>query len=73
MPLVWIFNIVGLVDLLNAVFQGVRFVPNGHFGAAYFIPALVVPALMVTHVLVFQLLLRRVGTTDNRLSKNLNY
>ena len=59
MPLVWLFNIVGLVDLVNALFQGLRYVPNGHLGAAYFIPTLIVPALLVTHVLVFRLLLRQ--------------
>jgi hypothetical protein len=59
MPLVWLFNILGLVDLINALFQGLRYVPNGHLGAAYFIPTVIVPALLVTHVLVFRLLLRR--------------
>ena len=58
-PLVWIFNLVGFLDLLNALFQGVRFVPNGHFGSTYFIPAVVVPALLVTHVAIFVLLVRR--------------
>ena len=63
-PLVWIFNIVGLVDLVNALFQGLRYVPNGHLGAAYFIPTVIVPALLVTHVLLFWLLLRRVEAAD---------
>ena len=58
-PLVWIFNLVGMLDLLNALFQGVRFVPNGHFGSTYFIPAVVVPALLVTHVAIFVIPLRR--------------
>ena len=57
--LVWIFNVVGTVDLLNAVFQGMRFVPIEHFGAAFFIPAVIVPLLLVTHAIVFWLLLRR--------------
>lgn len=65
MPLVWSFNIVGLVDLVYAVSQGVRYVPNGHFGAAYFIPTLIVPALVVTHVLIFRLLLRGADAIDN--------
>lgn len=46
------------MDLLNAVYQGLQFVPNGHLGAAYFIPILIVPALLVTHYFVFRLLLR---------------
>ncbi len=58
-PLVWIFNIEGLLDLVNALFQGFRYVPDGHFGATYFIPAVVVPALLVSHVMIFVLLLRR--------------
>ena len=57
-PLVWIFNLEGSLDLLNALFQGVRYVPNGHFGATYFIPAVIVPALLVTHFIIFVLLLR---------------
>ena len=57
-PLVWIFNIEGSVDLLNALFQGFRYTPDGHLGATYFIPAVIVPALLVTHVMVFVLLLR---------------
>jgi hypothetical protein len=57
-PLVWIFNIEGSLDLLNALFQGFRHTPNGHLGATYFIPAVIVPALLVTHFMVFKLLLR---------------
>ncbi len=58
-PLVWIFNVVGTLDLFNAYFQGFRFVPVGQMGATYFIPAFVVPALLVTHAIIFWLLLRR--------------
>ena len=58
-PLVWLFNLVGTLDLLNALFQGVQHVPNGHFGAMYFIPAAVVPALLVTHFIIFRLLLTK--------------
>ncbi len=58
-PLVWIFNLEGTLDLLNAVFQGLRYTPDGHLGATYFIPAVVVPALLVTHAIVFWLLLRK--------------
>lgn len=58
-PLVWLFNIEGSVDLLNALFQGFRLTPDASMGATWFIPAVVVPALLVTHVVVFQLLLRR--------------
>ena len=58
--IVWVFNIVGTVDLLNAFYQadrlGVGMTP-GLQGAAYFIPTVLVPLLLVTHVLVFRILL----------------
>ena len=56
-PLVRIFNIVGSVDLLNALWQGFQHVPAGNLGATYFIPAVVVPALLVTHYMIYRLLL----------------
>ncbi|MGB7309346.1 MAG: hypothetical protein WBC67_09795 [Candidatus Acidiferrales bacterium] len=61
-PLVWIFNIFGAADLLNAFYQGGRIsLPNtpGLLGAAYFIPILAVPLLLITHILVFRVLLRK--------------
>ena len=58
-PLVWLFNIEGTLDLLDAFFQGLRNNVNpGHLGATYFIPTVVVPALLVTHYAIFTLLLR---------------
>jgi hypothetical protein len=62
-PLVWLFNIEGTLDLLNALFQGLRYTENGHLGATYFIPAVIVPVLLVTHYMVFILLLRKPRTT----------
>lgn len=61
-PLVWIFNIFGTADLLNAFYQGGRLSladTPGLLGAAYFIPIFGVPLLLVTHVLVFRLLMRK--------------
>ena len=58
--IVWVFNIVGTVDLLTAFYQGDRLgvgMSPGLQGAAYFIPTVLVPLLLVTHVLVFRLLL----------------
>ena len=58
--IVWVFNIVGSVDLLNAFYQGDRLgvgIAPGLQGAAYFIPTVVVPLLLVTHFLVFRILL----------------
>jgi hypothetical protein len=58
--IVWVFNIVGTVDLLNAFYQadrlGVGLTP-GLQGAAYFISTVLVPLLLVTHALVFRILL----------------
>lgn len=53
--LTWLFNVVGTLDLLNAVFRGLRYTEDAHLGATYFIPALIVPALLVTHALIFLL------------------
>jgi hypothetical protein len=61
-PLVWIFNIFGTADLLNAFYQGNRVsLANtpGLLGADYFIPVFGVPLLLVTHVLVFRVLMRK--------------
>ena len=57
-PLVWVFNVEGTLDLLNALTQGLRYTEDGALGATYFIPAVVVPALLVSHVMVFVILLR---------------
>ena len=54
--LVWLFNIVGTVDLLNALRQPD---PIPDFGAAWYIPTFVVPLLLVTHFMIFARLLRR--------------
>jgi len=64
--LLWVFNLWGSADLLNAFYQGlfgVGFKP-GQLGAAYFIPTVVVPLLLITHGLVFRLLLRGDGATE---------
>jgi hypothetical protein len=59
-PLVWIFNIWGSVDLINAFIQGnASGLLPGQLGAAYFIPTAIVPLLMITHGLIFRLLLAR--------------
>jgi hypothetical protein len=62
MPMVWIFNIWGAADLLNAMYLGPTQLLGpgvGVLGATYFIPTLFVPALLITHGLIFRLLLRR--------------
>ena len=56
LPLVWLFNIVGMLDLLNALRQA-EAVPD--LGATWYIPTFLVPLLLVTHVMIFARLLRR--------------
>jgi len=53
---VWLFNVVGLLDLVNAFYQGLS--ANVQLGAAYYIPTFVLPALVVTHVMMFRMLIR---------------
>jgi hypothetical protein len=59
-PMVWVFNVWGTIDLLHAVYEGQIGVgiDPGSFGATFFIPTVVVPMLLVTHGLIFWLLLR---------------
>jgi len=54
--MVWLFNIVGTVDLLNAL-RHLDVAPL--FGAAWYIPTMLVPLLLVTHAMIFARLLRR--------------
>ena len=54
--LVWLFNVVGTVDLLSALRQADA-VP--YLGAAWYIPTFFVPLLLVTHFMIFARLLRR--------------
>lgn len=55
---VWVFNVVGVVDLLNAL-RHADAIP--HLGAAWYIPTMLVPLLLVTHVMIFVRLLRGRG------------
>ncbi|MGL3213180.1 hypothetical protein [Bradyrhizobium sp. BR 1433] len=57
-PIVWLFNIWGTLDLLNAYYMGVQIGDPGLFGAGIYIPALYVPLLLVSHVMVFMILMR---------------
>ena len=53
--MVWLFNIVGTVDLLNALRHG-DVAPL--FGSTWYIPTMIVPLLLVTHFTIFTRLLR---------------
>jgi hypothetical protein len=55
-PFVWIFSLVGTIDLINALRQGDMWMEN--FGAAWYIPTMLVPLLLVTHAMIFIRLFR---------------
>ena len=55
-PLTWLFNVIGLLDLVNAFYQGLTH--NVQLGAAYYIPTFIVPALVVSHVMMFRMVLQ---------------
>jgi hypothetical protein len=57
-PLVWLFNIVGTLDLIDAIALATIYNASPYMGAAYWIPAFWVPALLVTHYITFIVLLR---------------
>ena len=59
---VWLFNVVGTVDLLNAL-RHLDIVPN--LGAAWYIPTFFVPLLLVTHVMIFVRLLNPAASTES--------
>jgi hypothetical protein len=57
--LVWVFNVWGTLDLLNAFYvANATGLSAGQLGAAYFIPTAIVPLLLITHGLIFRILLR---------------
>jgi len=60
LPIVWIFSIMGIADLMSALPQ-VEAVP--HFRAAWYIPTYLVPLLIVTHVMILGRLIRRDATS----------
>jgi hypothetical protein len=55
---VWLFNVVGLADMLHNLANGVRLQVAEHLGAAWFGIAFVVPLMLVVHLLIFDFLLR---------------
>lgn len=66
---VWLFNIWGTVDLLNAVARGVIYTADGHLGATYWIPAMIVPLLLVTHAYIFFLLVKNFCRSEQHASQ----
>lgn len=67
---VWIFNLWGTADLLNAFYQANRTgLAAGQLGATYFIPTLIVPLLLITHAIVFRVLLQHSRAAEVRDAK----
>ncbi len=58
---VWLFSIVGTIDLLNALRQ-TNAVPD--FGATWYVPTMLVPLLLVTQAMIFFRLFRRTAKHD---------
>jgi hypothetical protein len=56
MAFVWLFNLIGTADLINAL-RHVEAVP--FFGAAWYIPTFLVPVLLVSHAMIFARLIRQ--------------
>jgi hypothetical protein len=54
--MVWVFNIVGTIDLLDAITLATVYEAAPFMGPAYWIPAFWVPSLLVTHYIVFVIL-----------------
>src|SRR5262249_50554651 len=56
--LVWLFNLEGTVDLIDAIALATIYNASPYMGAAYWIPAFWVPTLLVTHYITFVILLK---------------
>jgi hypothetical protein len=64
-PMVWLFNIVGLLDLVYANISTFRDrVDPTYRGVSYYLAVLNVPAMVVVHVVIFAYLLKR-GTAGS--------
>lgn len=61
-PLVWLLNIVGFVDLANALSNsGVI----QHLQSAWYIPTFIVPVLLITHFVMFKMLIGALRNTPS--------
>jgi len=58
-PMVWLFNVVGLLDLVYANVSTFKdHVDPTYLGTSYYLAVINVPAMVVVHVLIFSYLLR---------------
>jgi hypothetical protein len=58
-PLVGLFNVEGMLDLIVAITLATVYRAAPYMGPAYWIPAFWVPALLVTHYVIFVILGKR--------------
>ncbi len=59
-PMVWLFNTAGLLDLIYANISTFKdHVDPAQLGASYYLAVLNVPAMVVVHAIIFAYLLRR--------------
>jgi hypothetical protein len=74
LPFVWLFNLVGIVDLLYALYEGAMIgLPDFHLGVYWFIPTLYVPLLLVSHVIIFWFLLRPAPSTQGERGRERSF
>ena len=55
---IWLFNLIGLADLLFNLATAMRVGAAEHLGAAWYGPTFIVPAMLVVHILIFAVLMR---------------
>ncbi len=53
----WVFNVVGTIDLIYAISMGSLHNIGPYMGASYWIPSFLVPIFLITHYIVFKKLL----------------
>ena len=59
-PMLWLFNVAGLLDLIYANLSTLKDqVDPVYLGVSYYLVVLNVPAMVVVHVLIFAYLLKR--------------
>ncbi|MEW6436866.1 MAG: hypothetical protein AB1508_06820 [Pseudomonadota bacterium] len=69
LPMVWLFNIEGTLDLVYANFATFKYhVDPAQLGASYYLAAINVPAEMIVHVTIFAYLLRVARRPGPKLS-----
>jgi hypothetical protein len=58
---VWVFNLFGTADFVQAVLRGALGEAGGSLGAFWYIPVAYVPFALVVHVMIFVHLIKRSG------------